>query len=217
MLRFFFVLLGFVVFLVPASAQTVRVISGDTIEIDGQVHRLHGIDAPEFAQVCKDKNGKDWRCGEAVAEKLQRMAENGAVTCEPIGRDYYGRHISHCFYYGLDLNARLVREGDAWAFLRYAQDYAQEEELARREGLGIWQAHNQRAEVFRDFKWQIARDIAPDGCPIKGDINAQRERVYFMPWDQHYTQIRISSAHGERWFCDEAEARFNGWRAVRSW
>jgi hypothetical protein len=167
--------------------------------------------------MCIDRSGKEWHCGKDAAEKLARMAENGAVTCEPIGRDYYGRHISHCFYYGLDLNARLVREGNAWAFLRYAQDYAAEEELARTEGLGIWQARNQRAEVFRDMKWQIARELAPDACPIKGDINAQRKRVYYMPWDLHYPQIRISSAHGERWFCDEAEARFQGWRAARSW
>jgi endonuclease YncB( thermonuclease family) len=33
------------------------VTGGDTIEIRGQRIRLHGIDAPESHQICKDKTG----------------------------------------------------------------------------------------------------------------------------------------------------------------
>ena len=37
-----------------ASDTTVRVIDGDTIDVDGRRHRLHGIDAPEMHQTCAD-------------------------------------------------------------------------------------------------------------------------------------------------------------------
>ncbi|MBP2534097.1 thermonuclease family protein [Agrobacterium tumefaciens] len=43
------------------------VIDGDTIEIQGQRIRLHGIDAPESAQVCNRANGKPYRCGREAA------------------------------------------------------------------------------------------------------------------------------------------------------
>ena len=47
------------------SGQAVRVIDGDTLEFDGQIIRLYGIDAPELGQLC-DENGKPWPCGVAT-------------------------------------------------------------------------------------------------------------------------------------------------------
>ena len=204
-------------FATAANAQSIYVIDGDTIVIGELTHRLHGIDAPEFSQSCKDSGGGWWPCGQAVTETLRDMAANGAITCSPVSKDYYGRNISKCLYYGKDLNARLVRNGLAWAFRRYSTDYVEEEEQAKAEKLGIWQAHNMKAEVFRDMKWQLARDEAPKGCAIKGNINRQQERIYHMPWDKSYAKTVISPQKGERWFCDEAEAIAAGWRAVKKW
>jgi len=36
------------------------VIDGDTLEIHGTRIRLHGIDAPESAQLCERSSGKTW-------------------------------------------------------------------------------------------------------------------------------------------------------------
>ena len=39
-----------------------RVIDGDTLEVQGERIRLHGIDAPEIRQLCR-LDGKPWQCG----------------------------------------------------------------------------------------------------------------------------------------------------------
>ncbi len=46
-----------------------RVIDGDTLGIQGQRIRLHGIDAPESRQLCR-LNGKPWQCGKDAANAL---------------------------------------------------------------------------------------------------------------------------------------------------
>jgi endonuclease YncB( thermonuclease family) len=38
----------------PAFAESVRVVDGDTLKVDGVTYRLWGIDAPESHQPCAD-------------------------------------------------------------------------------------------------------------------------------------------------------------------
>lgn len=52
-------------------------------------------------------------------------------------------------------------------------------------------------------------------CVIKGNINTRRDRICHLPGDHYYDRTRISTAHGERWFCSEQEARAAGWRRTR--
>lgn len=49
-------------------------------------------------------------------------------------------------------------------------------------------------------------------CNIKGNVSTQGKRIYHMPGQRYYDETSISSSHGERWFCSEAEARAAGWR-----
>jgi len=115
----------------PAGAQTIT--DGDTIKLHGERIRLHGIDAPELKQVCKD----GWRAGEASKAALQQIISRGPIECKAVDRDRYGRTVATCTAGGQDLGAELVRQGMAWPFFKYSWRYAPEYLLAWTEGEGV--------------------------------------------------------------------------------
>ena len=198
----------------PLTGQA-TVIDGDTISIGETRIRLEGIDAPESAQTCRRKWAGSWPCGTAATHALAAMLADKPVRCEPRGLDKYGRTLAVCFIDGQDVNARMVREGHAWAFVRYSRSYVQEEALARAGGIGIWQAETQPAWEFRAHRWTAAEHEAPAGCAIKGNVT-RNGRIYHMPWSPWYAQVRIDVDKGKRWFCTEAEAIAAGWRPVQA-
>ena len=192
------------------------VIDGDTLAVGSLRVRLHGIDAPESGQVCPSKHGGDWDCGKVATRRLSDLTHGRIVSCEALYQDIYGRIIAVCYQGDLDLNALLVREGLAWAFMRYSDDYVGEEQRARDESIGIWQADTLPAWDYRAHGWERAAAASPrDGCPIKGNINRDGERIYHTPLSAMYNRVQIDEEQGERWFCDEAEAQTAGWRAPR--
>jgi endonuclease YncB( thermonuclease family) len=197
------------------------VIDGDTLEIHGQRIRLHGIDAPESAQVCRRADQTKWRCGQQAALALQNHIGSQPVTCAKRDTDRYGRVVARCSVGGADINAWLVSEGWAVAYRRFSDDYVGQEDAARIAGKGIWSgafiapADWRRGERLGDTKPQAptgAKPTAPTDCRIKGNISSRGERIYHVPGGQYYSRTRIDTAKGERWFCTEAEARAAGWR-----
>lgn len=55
--------------------------------------------------------------------------------------------------------------------------------------------------------------VASGQCNIKGNISiTSGERIYHVVGQQYYAETVIRPEHGERWFCNEAEARAAGWR-----
>ena len=191
-----------------------RVVDGDTIDIGDTRIRLEGIDAPETGQTCKRKWFGSWPCGAVATAALARMVENRTVSCEPKGLDKYGRTLAVCFVDGRDINAQMVRQGHAWAFVKYSQSYVKEEAQARAESLGIWQGESQPAWDYRAKRWAAAEQKAPEGCAIKGNVT-KNGKIYHMPWSPWYAQIKIEPDKGKRWFCSEAEALAAGWRPVQ--
>ena len=193
-----------------------RVIDGDTVDIGPVRIRLHGIDAPEGDQPCAMADGGSWSCGTASTRRLADLIDGQHVTCEARDRDIYGRIIGVCFKGEIDLNALLVREGLAWAYIRFSEDYTAQEQAARAERIGIWQAETIPPWEYRANRWERAAAASPrPGCPIKGNINRDGERIYHTPWSPWYERVQIDESQGERWFCDEAEAEAAGWRAPR--
>ncbi len=198
-----------------AVSGPVFVIDGDTIDVGGTRIRLEGIDAPEAGQTCNRRYVGWWACGTAATAALTSMVEGKSVRCEQSGLDKYGRVLGVCFANGRDINAQMVRQGFAWAFVRYSQAYVAEEKAARAERLGIWQADTETAWDFRAKKWAGAEQKSPSGCAIKGNVT-KNGRIYHMPWSPWYTQIHIEPEKGKRWFCSEAEAIAAGWRPIET-
>src|SRR5512144_738278 len=124
----------------PASADVIgqaQVVDGDTLHVAGERVRLHGIDAPESRQSCT-LSGVGWPCGQNATRVLTGVIDGQVVTCRGDKRDRYGRLIAVCYIGSVDLNARMVRDGWALAYRRYASDYIAEESEARAAGSGIW-------------------------------------------------------------------------------
>lgn len=115
-----------------------RVIDGDTVEIGELKIRLHGIDTPEIKQRCEGANGVMWACGEGARHALSDKISGREIRCRDMGTGVYGRIIGACFLDKKDLNGWLVAEGWAVAYVKYSEDYANQELLARAAKRGLW-------------------------------------------------------------------------------
>ena len=199
----------------PGVAGGARVIDGDTLAIGSVRVRLEGIDAPEQEQTCGNAWFGNWTCGKAATEHLELLVRDRAIRCDSVGTDAYGRMLGVCFADGLDINADMVRNGLAWAFVKYSQRYVEVEADARAAKRGIWQGTAVPAWQWRAERWRAAssekRDEAAPACLIKGNIT-RKGNIYHLPTERWYDKTRIEVDKGERWFCSEAEAVAAGWR-----
>lgn len=192
------------------------VIDGDTLEIHGMRIRLHGIDAPESAQLCERPSGKTWRCGQQASLALSDRIGSSSVTCRRTDTDRYGRMVAVCTEEGGDINAWMVAEGWAVAYTSYSRDYAGLEVTAKAASSNIWSGAFVMPWDWRRGQRVVEtrppRDARRTGCDIKGNVNRRGDRIYHLPAEHSYARTRIDEGKGERWFCSEEEARQAGWR-----
>jgi len=125
-----------------------RVVDGDTIELEGERIRLHGIDAPEGRQICAAE-GAEYPCVTMATAHLVTLTLGKHIECDGQERDRYKRLVAVCYANGVDLNGALVRAGWAVAYRRYSTDYVDEEAEARSEGIGMW-----RGEFDMPWEWR---------------------------------------------------------------
>lgn len=117
----------------PLAAVAQTITDGDTLKMGGATYRLWGIDAPEAKQECPD----GWPAGRMATTRLLALTTGKRVDCQEKDRDRYGRVVAICRVSGEDLGAILVREGFAWAFTRYSNDYVSDEARARSAKVGV--------------------------------------------------------------------------------
>lgn len=201
-----------------------RVIDGDTLVMNGQTHRLFGIDSPEASQKCSRKDQSQWPCGQAATEFLTRLVEGKHLDCRevPGSRDRHGRQISLCMIDGLDINRQMVANGHAWAYRRYSLKYIDAESQAQAQELGVWQGESTppwhvrreqgRARAAQQVQQQIIK--SGSGCLIKGNISTSG-KIFHLPGSQDYDKTSVNLKKGERWFCSVEQAQNAGWRARR--
>ena len=129
-------------------ASEVKVVDGDSLEIDGARIRLDGIDAPEFSQVCEDKNAKKYDCGQDATAYLRNLIGTQTPRCDCESQpDKYNRRICECFVGDVLLNQKMVHDG--WARVYRGDKYAASEDDAAEHRRGIWQGRHMRPALYR--------------------------------------------------------------------
>lgn len=100
-------------YLFALSGKVISTHDGDTITIlqnkEQTKVRLYGIDAPEKKQ--------DY--GQRSKQFLASLIAGQVVEVEPKGKDRYKRTLGIIYYKGQDINAQMVLNGYAWAYVKY--------------------------------------------------------------------------------------------------
>jgi endonuclease YncB( thermonuclease family) len=191
----------------------IRALDGDTLEVDGTIIELYGIDAPELGQLCVAGEHAE-PCGLQSAFALQKLVDLAIepVNCSPSdGEEEDAGQV--CRVGTDDLAHTLLLGGYATALEAASPGYKDAEDSAKQAGLGIW-----RMDFVSPAEWRAGRRLATektagaDACKIKGVITASGARVYYVPTDQGYDSIEADPAFDGSLMCSEELARLDGWR-----
>jgi endonuclease YncB( thermonuclease family) len=126
-----------------------KITDGDTIKINNNKIRLHGIDTPETKQICS-RNFKKYNCGKEATDALTYKINKNHVVCIVQDRlDKYKRYIGVCFIEEVNLNKWMVKNGYAVAYRRYSRDYVKDEDYAKKNKLGLWSGNFIYPEKWR--------------------------------------------------------------------
>ena len=142
MKKLFFYIFLFFIFSNISFANNLKVSDGDTIILNGEKIRFSGIDTPELKQTCiKNEDGIYWltHCGKFVREIVVKKIGNNTLNCErEPKKDFFGRTLGECFINDESLSKFLVRNGYAFAFVKYSKKYVEDEKYAKKNNLGLW-------------------------------------------------------------------------------
>jgi endonuclease YncB( thermonuclease family) len=127
----------FILIINQVNSQTIKIVDGDTIHLNGEKIRFTGIDTPELKQTCLKDDVKD-PCGVTAKQILIDKIENNKVKCIREGKDQYKRTLAECFVNNESLSSYLVRSGYAFAYRRYSKKFIPDEDYARINKIGMW-------------------------------------------------------------------------------
>lgn len=115
-----------------------RAIDGDTLEVNGVLLNLRGIDAPEPGQTC-DRDDKTIPCGDIARWALMDLIAGTEIVCrfDAAISDGDG-HTAFCAAGGFDISANMVHTGWAIAIAGDGEAYRSTEARARAAGRGLW-------------------------------------------------------------------------------
>ena len=118
-------------------ADSLRVVDGDTIILNGEKIRFIGIDTPELKQTCL-QDGQKIYCGVNAKILLIKKIGNNPLKCIREGKDVYKRTLAECFVNSESISKFLVRNGYAFAYRKYSAKFIKDEEFAKAKKIGMW-------------------------------------------------------------------------------
>lgn len=200
--------------------RVVRVIDGDTIEIEGGLKvRYIGIDAPETVHPSRGEECYGREATQANEELV--LGKTARLEPDVSQTDQFGRLLRYVFVDDgqggeIFVNLYLVEQGFAHSS-SFPPDISRQEELrlaereAREQKRGLW------GEVCLNWQPPEITLGAETGCVIKGNISySTGEKIYHLPGCGSYDKTVINQSAGERWFCSEQDAQAAGWRRAKN-
>jgi endonuclease YncB( thermonuclease family) len=118
----------------------VAVRDAGTLQSGGTTIRLIGITARDADAICKDKKGRNWRCGAAGKSALAHLIHTRAVSCELPKSGRPKDFPARCTVVGTDLSTWVVRQGWALPADPAEPALAEAAEAAKKDGAGLWRA-----------------------------------------------------------------------------
>lgn len=114
-------------------AYPIRVLDGDTFEMNGERYRLYGVDCPEKKQPY----------GQEARQATSRHLYSVKPRISLVGKDHYGRNLAIVHIGDATLQELLLAEGAAWLYTDYCRTiecvkWGYIHLKARAKGLGIW-------------------------------------------------------------------------------
>lgn len=198
---------------IEADPANVEVIDGDTLQVNGTVLQLYGIDAPELGQACRH-NRNLWHCGIDAALALRKVIilERSPVRCRSWDGDG-PLPVYVCEAGRVDLAKHLLETGSVTALPGTFPDYMELEKNAKRSGLGLW-----RGDFVPPADWRAGTRLGGEGhppeelaCVVKGVVDARGDRYYLVPTDPDHADRVVSMERGEKCFTSDEQARAAGW------
>ena len=140
----------FILTINQVKSQTIKIVDGDTIHLNGEKIRFTGIDTPELKQTCLKEGVKDL-CGATAKQILIDKIGNDNVECISDGKDQYKRTLAECFVNNESLSSYLVRSGYAFAYRKYSKKFIEDENYAKANKLGMW-------SMEFDYPWDYRKN-----------------------------------------------------------
>ncbi len=200
------------------KVKVVRVVDGDTIVVkfkNGRYEkvRLIGINTPETVDPRRPVQyfGKE----ASRYTKKHLLGKTVFLQYDWQLRDKYGRLLAYVFLPdGTFFNAKIIRDGYAFAFTRYPFQYMKLfrklEREAREAGLGLWnpaspyvKEREKRYHRWREYPFKI----------IKGEYVASKWGKYF--YSPRCREARRIKPKNRVWFNSWAEAEKAGYKPHR--
>lgn len=130
--------------------------TGNQFFIDDLKVVLFGVDAPEANQICSDRRGRPYECGQEAIRQLRRFTGSSTLDCKMMGRrGTDGSWVaSVCNINNNDLGAAMVSAGWALANPNDTQVYIPYENVAKNNRNGMW-----AGQFYTPSEWRRRQNI----------------------------------------------------------
>ena len=161
----------------PSTSGISRVVSGDTLTLNGRIIKLFGVAAPDLSQTCADSSGRGYKCGYQAVSWLSGWLAENEIKCHIISENEQGVLVSVCMLGPYDIGAALINSGWAVADVRQTQIYLPYQNQALSNKRGLWQG-----EFYMPWDWEKIQARKANIKVIRKKEKTGRRKVWFNPF-----------------------------------